>query len=177
MFSFSSIKCHESLKRVIAAVLSRGLPSLLYRGHVSPSPGFQLGSFDGEKLVSSVYSASRTSAQIVVRIQTNKRSPSFAPIFPQEGRYVGRICWCYGHDSLVSSLYPIEFIRTRLAMDVGSSSSSSSPTNKRRQQQQQQQRQATIQTTAVRTRYTGLRDVLQRILKSDGVLGLFQGYV
>lgn len=46
-------------------------------------------------------------------------------------------------------LYPFEFVRTRLAMDTGT----------------RQSRQ-----------YTGMRDVLIRIYKSDGVFGFYQGY-
>jgi solute carrier family 25 (adenine nucleotide translocator) protein 4/5/6/31 len=46
-------------------------------------------------------------------------------------------------------LYPIEFLRTRLAMDTG---------------------------TAETRKYKGMSDVLKSIVRSDGVLGLYQGY-
>jgi solute carrier family 25 (adenine nucleotide translocator) protein 4/5/6/31 len=46
-------------------------------------------------------------------------------------------------------LYPIEFLRTRLAMDTG---------------------------TAETRKYKGMYDVLKSIVRSDGVLGLYQGY-
>jgi solute carrier family 25 (adenine nucleotide translocator) protein 4/5/6/31 len=47
-------------------------------------------------------------------------------------------------------LYPIEFLRTRLAMDTGG--------------------------TAETRKYKGMFDVLKSIVRSDGVLGLYQGY-
>ena len=47
-------------------------------------------------------------------------------------------------------LYPFEFLRTRLAMDVG--------------------------TTASNRTWHGMGDVVRKILISDGVLGFFQGY-
>jgi solute carrier family 25 (mitochondrial adenine nucleotide translocator), member 4/5/6/31 len=56
-------------------------------------------------------------------------------------------------------LYPVEFLRTRLAMDMG---------NDRRLSTK-----ATI--TKIR-QYTGMGDVLWSIMKSDGVFGLYQGY-
>ena len=46
-------------------------------------------------------------------------------------------------------LYPIEFLRTRLAMDTG---------------------------TGENRKYKGMGDVLRSILRSDGVAGLYQGY-
>jgi solute carrier family 25 (adenine nucleotide translocator) protein 4/5/6/31 len=47
-------------------------------------------------------------------------------------------------------LYPVEFLRTRLAMDMG--------------------------TTVATRKYNGMADVLKSILRSDGVMGLYQGY-
>jgi len=52
-----------------------------------------------------------------------------------------------------TTLYPIEFIRTRLAMDVGGNKDAGKP-----------------------RQYTGMMDVTRQILKSDGITGLFQGY-
>jgi solute carrier family 25 (adenine nucleotide translocator) protein 4/5/6/31 len=46
-------------------------------------------------------------------------------------------------------LYPIEFLRTRLAMDTG---------------------------TAETRKYKGMSDVLKSIVRSDGILGIYQGY-
>jgi solute carrier family 25 (mitochondrial adenine nucleotide translocator), member 4/5/6/31 len=48
-------------------------------------------------------------------------------------------------------LYPVEFLRTRLAMDQGA-------------------------TLATRTYPNGMRDVLLQTLRSDGITGLYQGY-
>jgi solute carrier family 25 (mitochondrial adenine nucleotide translocator), member 4/5/6/31 len=48
-------------------------------------------------------------------------------------------------------LYPVEFLRTRLAMDQGA-------------------------TVATRTYPNGMRDVLIQTLRSDGITGLYQGY-
>jgi solute carrier family 25 (mitochondrial adenine nucleotide translocator), member 4/5/6/31 len=56
-------------------------------------------------------------------------------------------------------LYPIEFLRTRLAMDMGHDRRPSTSTLN----------------TKIR-QYTGMGDVLWSILKSDGVFGLYQGY-
>jgi solute carrier family 25 (mitochondrial adenine nucleotide translocator), member 4/5/6/31 len=53
-------------------------------------------------------------------------------------------------------LYPIEFLRTRLAMDMGNDSRTNM--------------------TAQHRQYTGMRDVLYSIVKSDGIFGLYQGY-
>lgn len=51
-------------------------------------------------------------------------------------------------------LYPIEFVRTRLAMDMGGG----------------------ISVNVKPRQYNGMRDVMRSIVKSDGVLGFYQGY-
>jgi solute carrier family 25 (adenine nucleotide translocator) protein 4/5/6/31 len=58
-------------------------------------------------------------------------------------------------------LYPIQFLRTRLAMDVGTD-------NKYNKSTQQRQRH--------RLYPGGMRDVIWATWKSDGIRGMFQGY-
>lgn len=53
-------------------------------------------------------------------------------------------------------LYPIEFVRTRLAMDLGVGGGTSGNVKPRQ--------------------YTGMRDVMRSIIHTDGVLGFYQGY-
>ena len=53
-------------------------------------------------------------------------------------------------------LYPMEFLRTRLAMDLGADHPANRHNNPRL--------------------YKGMRDVTRKIFESDGVLGFFQGY-
>jgi solute carrier family 25 (mitochondrial adenine nucleotide translocator), member 4/5/6/31 len=59
-------------------------------------------------------------------------------------------------------LYPIEFLRTRLAMDLG-----------RGQQAKLGPTDSSVQS---QRRYRGMMDVLRNIWRTDGVLGLYQGY-
>jgi solute carrier family 25 (mitochondrial adenine nucleotide translocator), member 4/5/6/31 len=61
-------------------------------------------------------------------------------------------------------LYPVEFLRTRLAMDLGRDGTA---------RQSGSTTDASIQS---QRRYRGMMDVLRDIWRSDGVLGLYQGY-
>lgn len=56
-------------------------------------------------------------------------------------------------------LYPVEFVRTRLAMDISKKKNTPTTANQ-----------------VNRLYYTGSMDVVKRILASDGVLGLYSGY-
>eukprot|EP00521_Asterionellopsis_glacialis_P011279 CAMPEP_0195297694 /NCGR_PEP_ID=MMETSP0707-20130614/22010_1 /TAXON_ID=33640 /ORGANISM="Asterionellopsis glacialis, Strain CCMP134" /LENGTH=282 /DNA_ID=CAMNT_0040359583 /DNA_START=44 /DNA_END=889 /DNA_ORIENTATION=+ len=67
-------------------------------------------------------------------------------------------------------LYPIEFLRTRLALDVGTSSSPSSSSST-------VSKSSTTTTTPVPRLYPrGMRDVFCQTWSSDGWKGLYQGY-
>ena len=75
-------------------------------------------------------------------------------------------------------LYPIEFLRTRLAMDVGGGKKPvllPSSTVSTKEGATTGGGQSSHHPRPPR-QYKGMLDVLQKILKSDGILGLFQGY-
>jgi len=74
-------------------------------------------------------------------------------------------------------LYPIEFLRTRLAMDMGTGKPllPSSVVSTKEGAAITGGGQSSHHPRPPR-QYKGMLDVLQKILKSDGILGLFQGY-
>lgn len=62
-------------------------------------------------------------------------------------------------------LYPIEFLRTRLAADVA-----------RGNQHQQQPQQQNVERSKPKYQFQGMRHAFTTIVRSDGIRGLFQGY-
>ena len=63
-------------------------------------------------------------------------------------------------------LYPIEFLRTRLAADVARGN----------HHHQQQHQKSVVESSKPKYQFQGMRHAFTTIVKSDGIRGLFQGY-